>query len=417
MNKSTTGLIVFISFVDLIGVGCIISLLPQYLIYEGYRASIVGLFSSIFGFSQLIFAPAVNQFANAYGCSKIFGFFVSLTAFGYLLSCFSYKYILLNAAVRAFLGSVKYTQDICRCCLLEFNKSKNKTALISFINSLSSFGLMIGSFFAAHFVAKFGIEEAMYYSYITSTCCCIFNSLLIFICLKPVLRKTENSFSSSNTILTMDKQKLLMRHQSKKTEQAVVSTAHWQTKSGLTTSCFLLAFSVIVFRFNFYYLLMKMYPFLNVAQICFVVTYNAIISFSIGLVLGPVSYLYKEKVEKFQMHAAFLLPIAFAVISLAPDLSWFMTGMTLLSTATNIFRACTVVLTAKHNTTTEGNTSPQLVNSSVAFARGLAPLVCGILLDFNPNFPIIISIFFSTIGSLFLYNSVYSIHVKKPYVY
>lgn len=87
---------------------------------------------------------------------------------------------------------------------------------------------MIGSFFAAHFVAKFGIEEAMYYSYITSTCCCIFNSLLIFICLKPVLRKTENSFSSSNTILTMDKQKLLMRHQSKKTEQAVVSTAHWQ---------------------------------------------------------------------------------------------------------------------------------------------------------------------------------------------
>ena len=56
-----------------------------------------------------------------------------------------------------------------------------------------------------------------------------------------------------------------------------------------------------------------------------------------------------------QMHAAFLLPIAFAVISLAPDLSWFMTGMTLLSTATNIFRACTVVLTAKHNTTTEVN--------------------------------------------------------------
>lgn len=44
-----------------------------------------------------------------------------------------------------------------------------------------------------------------------------------------------------------------------------------------------------------------MYPFLNVAQICFVITYNAIISFSIGLVLGPVSYLYKEKVEKFQV--------------------------------------------------------------------------------------------------------------------
>lgn len=105
-NKSYLSLIFLTVFIDLLGFGILIPILPSFAVKElGVDEAAVGIAIAIYSFVQFLFNPILGKISDKHGRKPVIVFCLLLNAMGYIVFAYTHSYlILLSSRVIAGIG-------------------------------------------------------------------------------------------------------------------------------------------------------------------------------------------------------------------------------------------------------------------------------------------------------------------------
>lgn len=165
-KKSSLSLIFLVVFVDLLGFGILIPILPTFAVKALHvPESAIGIVLAVYSLVQFIFNPIFGSLSDKYGRRKIILFTLLLNASGYIIFAFTHSFLmLLISRVVAGIGgsSIGVAQAYIADVTTKENRSKGMGLIgvafgLGFVfgpiigGLLSHFGYMITGFVAAGF--------------------------------------------------------------------------------------------------------------------------------------------------------------------------------------------------------------------------------------------------------------------------
>lgn len=161
-NKSALGLIFLTVFVDLLGFGILIPILPSFAIKELHvdEAS-VGIAIAIYSFIQFLFNPVLGRLSDKYGRKPVIVVSLLLNATGYVIFAITTSYaILIVARVVAGIGgsSIAVAQAYIADVTTKENRAKGMGIIGSAFGLGFVFGPLIGGFLShyGYMITGFG---------------------------------------------------------------------------------------------------------------------------------------------------------------------------------------------------------------------------------------------------------------------
>ena len=98
-NKSSLSLIFLTVFIDLLGFGILIPILPSFAVKElGVDEAAIGIAIAIYSFVQFLFNPILGKISDKHGRKPVIVFCLFLNALGYVVFAYTHSYIILLAA-------------------------------------------------------------------------------------------------------------------------------------------------------------------------------------------------------------------------------------------------------------------------------------------------------------------------------
>lgn len=165
-KKSSLSLIFLVVFVDLLGFGILIPILPTFAVKALHvPESAIGIVLAVYSLVQFIFNPIFGSLSDKYGRRKIILFTLLLNASGYIIFAFTHSFLmLLISRVVAGIGgsSIGVAQAYIADVTTKENRSKGMGLIgvafgLGFVfgpiigGLLSHFGYMVTGFVAAGF--------------------------------------------------------------------------------------------------------------------------------------------------------------------------------------------------------------------------------------------------------------------------
>ena len=95
-NKSALSLIFLTVFIDLLGFGILIPILPSFAVKElGVDETAIGVAIALYSFVQFLFNPILGKISDKRGRKPIIIFCLLMNAIGYVIFAFTHSYIML----------------------------------------------------------------------------------------------------------------------------------------------------------------------------------------------------------------------------------------------------------------------------------------------------------------------------------
>jgi DHA1 family tetracycline resistance protein-like MFS transporter len=351
-NKSGLPLIFLTVFIDLLGFGILIPILPSFAIKElGVDEAAVGIAIAIYSFVQFIFNPILGRLSDKHGRKPVIVMCLLINALGYVIFAFTSSYIILLAS-RIVAGVGGSSIAVAQAYIADVTTKENRSKGMGLIGSAFGLGFVFGPLIGG-FLSKLGYMEtglgAASFSFI---------AFIVTIILLP----------ESN----LDRSKVVATKRSILNTDAILKAFKNPSLAILISLFFILTFSFANIYGTFALLGLQVYGFTDLQNGYMF----GIIGLSSALVqgglIGPLTKFFGKK--RILIVGSFLIMVTLAIIPYAGNFLWLAVDSIFLSFGTGMLQPTLLSLISEVASEAEQGITLGVNQSLSALARMFGPL-------------------------------------------
>jgi MFS transporter, DHA1 family, tetracycline resistance protein len=143
-NKSALSLIFLTVFIDLLGFGILIPILPSFAKKElGVDESAIGIAIAIYSFVQFLFNPFFGKLSDKHGRKPVIVVSLFLNAIGYILFAYTHSYIMLLVS-RVIAGIGGSSIGVAQAYIADVTTKENRSKGMGLIGAAFGLGFVFG---------------------------------------------------------------------------------------------------------------------------------------------------------------------------------------------------------------------------------------------------------------------------------
>jgi multidrug resistance protein len=360
--KSKAGLpLIFLTvFIDLLGFGILIPIMPSFAIKElGVDEAAVGIAIAIYSLVQFIFNPILGRLSDKHGRKPVIVLCLLINALGYVIFAFTSSYLILLVS-RIVAGVGGSSIAVAQAYIADVTTKENRSKGMGLIGSAFGLGFVFGPLIGG-FLSKFGYMEtglgAASFSFI---------AFIVTMILLPESHLDRSKFvETKRRILNID---------------AVLKTFKNPNLAILISLFFILTFSFANIYGTFALLGLQVYGFTDLQNGYMF----GIIGFSSALVqgglIGPLTKFIGKK--RILIIGSFIIMVTLAIIPYAGNFFWLAVDSIFLSFGTGMLQPTLLSLISEVASDTEQGITLGVNQSLSALARMFGPLWGGFAFEF-----------------------------------
>lgn len=363
-NKSALSLIFLTVFIDLLGFGILIPILPSFAVKElGVDEAAVGIAIAIYSFVQFLINPILGKISDKHGRKPVIVVCLLLNALGYIVFSFTHSYVMLLTS-RIIAGVGGSSIGVAQAYIADITTRADRSKGMGLIGAAFGLGFVFGPLMGG-LLSPFGYSVTGYVAAGFS-----FMAFLSTIFFLPESLK-KNSTTEASTLL--QKRKLFdfaaMQRIIKKPDLAV-----------LILLFFILTFSFANIYGTFALLGLKVYGFTDMQNgymFGIIGLTSAIIQ---GGLIGRINKIMSKKT--ILIVASFIIMITLALIPYAGSFLGLAILSIVLSYGTGTFQPTVLSLISEVTSDAEQGITLGMNQSLSSFARVLGPLWGGFAFEY-----------------------------------
>lgn len=358
--KPALSLIFTVVFIDLLGFGILIPVLPTFatkLLHVDEAA--IGIAIAVYSFIQFLFNPLFGELSDKHGRKPIIVICLLLNALGYLVFAFTSNFLMLMIS-RMITGIGGSSIGVAQAYIADITTKENRSKGMGLIGAAFGLGFVFGPLIGG-FLSKFGYAATGFASASFSTLAFIFT----FFLLPESHSKMDKSKIISKKILDINSLKKIFR----KPELAL-----------LIVLFFILTFSVANIYGTFALIGYEKYHFTDLQNGYIFGIMGLVTAFVQGVLLRFISkYLSDLKLVSV---GAFFMMTGLALIPYGGNFLWLAIITIILSLGTGILQPIFLSLVSKVASDEEQGITLGVNQSFSAFGRVLGPLWGGFVFEY-----------------------------------
>ena len=380
-NRSALVLIFLTVFIDLLGFGILIPILPSFSVKELHiDEAAIGIAIAIYSFVQFLFNPVLGKLSDKYGRKPVIVVCLFLNAMGYIVFSFTHSYIILLIS-RVIAGIGGSSIGVAQAYIADITTRENRSKGMGLIGAAFGLGFVFGPLIGG-LLSEFGYAVT---GYVAAGFSLIAFTLTIFYLPESLKQKDGTEVSS-----TQPKRRKLfdfaaMKKILQKPDLAI-----------LVLLFFILTFSFANIYGTFALLGLKVYGFTDLQNgymFGIVGLSSAIVQ---GGLIGRINKMLSKKT--LLMVGSFLIMVALAMIPYAGTFLGLAMVSIVLSCGTGTFQPTVLSLISEVTSETEQGITLGMNQSLSSFARVLGPLWGGFAFEYlGYPFPFITGAIFTFI--------------------
>jgi len=359
-SKAGLSLIFLTVFIDLLGFGILIPILPSFAIKElGVDEAAVGIAIAIYSLVQFIFNPILGRLSDKHGRKPVIVLCLLINAMGYVIFAFTSSYLILLVS-RIVAGVGGSSIAVAQAYIADVTTKENRSKGMGLIGSAFGLGFVFGPLIGG-FLSKLGYMEtglgAASFSFI---------AFIVTMILLPESHLDRSKFvETKRRILNID---------------AVLKAFKNPNLAILISLFFILTFSFANIYGTFALLGLQVYGFTDLQNGYMF----GIIGFSSALVqgglIGPLTKFIGKK--RILIIGSFLIMVTLAIIPYAGNFLWLAVDSIFLSFGTGMLQPTLLSLISEVASDTEQGITLGVNQSLSALARMFGPLWGGFAFEF-----------------------------------
>jgi len=360
--KSKTGLsLIFLTvFIDLLGFGILIPILPSFSIKElGVDEAAVGIAIALYSLVQFIFNPILGRLSDKHGRKPVIVICLLINALGYVIFAFTSSYLILLVS-RIVAGVGGSSIAVAQAYIADITTKENRSKGMGVIGSAFGLGFVFGPLIGG-FLSKLGYMETGLASATFS-----FIAFIVTIILLP-----ESNLDRSKFVET--KRKIF-------NTDAILKAFRHPELAILISLFFILTFSFANIYGTFALLGLQVYGFTDLQNgymFGIVGLSSAIVQ---GGLIGPIIKLIGKK--RVIILGSFIIMITLALIPYAGNFLWLAVDSIFLSIGTGMLQPTLLSLISEVTPEAEQGITLGVNQSLSALARMFGPLWGGFTFEF-----------------------------------
>ena len=363
-NRSALTLIFLTVFIDLLGFGILIPILPSFSVKELHiDEAAIGIAIAIYSFVQFLFNPVLGKISDKYGRKPVIVVCLFLNAIGYIVFSFTHSYeLLLTSRIIAGIGGSSI--GVAQAYIADVTTRENRSKGMGLIGAAFGLGFVFGPLMGG-FLSDFGYAVT---GYVAAGFSLLAFTLTIFF-LPESLKRDINTKAAES----LQKRKLFdfagMKRILQKPDLAV-----------LILLFFILTFSFANIYGTFALLGIKVYGFTDMQNgymYGIIGLTSAIIQ---GGLIGRINKMMSKK--KILIISSFLIMVMLAMIPYAGSFVGLAIVSIVLAYGTGTFQPTVLSLISEVTSEAEQGITLGLNQSLSSFARVLGPLWGGFAFEY-----------------------------------
>lgn len=361
VTKKTPLLLIFLTvFIDLLGFGILIPILPTFATKQlGLEEAAIGIVIAIYSLTQFFFNPIFGKLSDKYGRRPVIVISLLLNASGYILFSFTHSYLMLIIS-RIIAGIGGSSIGVAQAYIADVTTKDERSKGMGLIGVAFGLGFVFGPLIGG-FLAKYGYAITGYAA--AGFSILAFLLTLFYLPESNVNRRTQ--LQSKRSLFNIQAAKKILT----KPDLAI-----------LIFLFFILTFSVANIYGTFALLGLKVYHFTDLENGYMF----GIVGLSSAIVQGGLlNYLSKYLTQtKMIVLGSFLMMIGLALIPYGGSFSGLAIIVIILSMGTGSLQPTLLSLISEVTSESEQGITLGLNQSFSAFARVLGPLWGGFAFEF-----------------------------------
>jgi len=142
-HRATVGTVFLIVFIDLVGFGIVIPILPLYAERFGPSPAVFGLFMASYSIMQFLFAPILGRLSDRWGRRPVLLLSLAGSAVGYLMFGFAGSFVVLFAS-RVIDGLSGGNISTAQAVIADITGPENRTRGMGLIGAAFGLGFILG---------------------------------------------------------------------------------------------------------------------------------------------------------------------------------------------------------------------------------------------------------------------------------
>ena len=143
-NRSSLVLIFLTVFIDLLGFGILIPILPSFSVKELHvDEAAIGIAIAIYSFVQFLFNPVLGKLSDKYGRKPVIVVCLFLNAMGYVVFAFTHSYLMLLAS-RVIAGIGGSSIGVAQAYIADVTTRENRSKGMGLIGAAFGLGFVFG---------------------------------------------------------------------------------------------------------------------------------------------------------------------------------------------------------------------------------------------------------------------------------
>jgi DHA1 family tetracycline resistance protein-like MFS transporter len=359
-SKAGLSLIFLTVFIDLLGFGILIPILPSFAIKElGVDEAAVGIAIAIYSLVQFIFNPILGRLSDKHGRKPVIVMCLLINAMGYVIFAFTSSYLILLVS-RVVAGVGGSSIAVAQAYIADVTTKENRSKGMGLIGSAFGLGFVFGPLIGG-FLSKLGYMEtglgAASFSFI---------AFIVTMILLPESHLDRSEFvESKRKILNID---------------AILKAFKNPNLAILISLFFILTFSFANIYGTFALLGLQVYGFTDLQNGYMF----GIIGFSSAIVqgglIGPLTKFLGKK--NILILGSFLIMVTLAIIPYAGNFLWLAVDSIFMSFGTGMLQPTLLSLISEVASDTEQGITLGVNQSLSALARMFGPLWGGFAFEF-----------------------------------
>ncbi|MBT8379183.1 MAG: MFS transporter [Ignavibacteria bacterium] len=359
-NKSALPLIFLTVFIDLLGFGILIPILPAFAVKQlGVDEAAIGIAIAVYSFVQFIFNPILGKLSDKHGRKPIIVVCLFINALGYIIFAFTTSYLILIAS-RVVAGIGGSSISVAQAYIADVTTKETRSKGMGLIGSAFGLGFVFGPLIGG-FLSKFGYME-------TGLGAAAF-SLLAF--LVTLILLPESNVNRTEIVET--KRKIL-------NIDAIVKAFKNPNLAILISLFFILTFSFANIYGTFALLGIEVYGFSDLQNGYMFGIVGLSSAMVQGGLIGPITKFLGKK--KILIIGSALIMITLALIPYAGNFLWLAVVGIFLSLGTGMLQPTLLSLISEVASDAEQGITLGVNQSLSALARMLGPLWGGFAFEF-----------------------------------